>query len=341
MIISGWMSRDADLGHRVLAGPADPLLDLRRATARAPPRSARGGSGRPATSFSRSRRAASRRTGSKLLRTTASGVSSMIRLTPVVASKARMLRPSRPMIRPFISSLGSVNTLTVDSAVCSDATRWIAIVTIFRARSSPSSRACCSISRTCAMAARFASSTVAATSSSRASDEVMPATRSSWIRCCSAAFSSRARTSLQLLVAFGRARATRSSSLRVRARSSSSVSEIRRSSRAISSRRAFTSSSASRRICEASTLASSFALRRVWAAPLGRDELLRRPGRASVAPVLSSVVALDLAMLLRTRNPAATPADRATTPTMTADHGSSLGVRERAVRSAEPWAACA
>ena len=76
-------------------------------------------------------------------------------LTPVVASKARMLRPSRPMIRPFMSSLGRVNTATVDSAVCSDATRWIAIVTILRARSSPSSRACCSISRTCAMAERF------------------------------------------------------------------------------------------------------------------------------------------------------------------------------------------
>ena len=30
----------------------------------------------------------------------------MIRLTPVTASKARMLRPSRPMMRPFMSSLG-------------------------------------------------------------------------------------------------------------------------------------------------------------------------------------------------------------------------------------------
>ena len=70
-----------------------------------------------------------------------------------------MLRPSRPMIRPFMSSLGSVNTATVDSAVCSEATRWIAMVTIFRARSSPSSRACCSISRTWAIAERFASST--------------------------------------------------------------------------------------------------------------------------------------------------------------------------------------
>src|SRR6184192_3083710 len=34
--------------------------------------------------------------------TTTSGVSSMIRSTPVAASIARMLRPSRPMIRPFM-----------------------------------------------------------------------------------------------------------------------------------------------------------------------------------------------------------------------------------------------
>jgi hypothetical protein len=111
------------------------------------------------TSFSRVMRADSRRTGSKLLRTTASGVSSMMMFTPVVASKARMLRPSRPMIRPFMSSLGNAKTLTVDSAVCSEATRWIAIVKILRARSSPSSRARCSISRTCAIDERFASST--------------------------------------------------------------------------------------------------------------------------------------------------------------------------------------
>ena len=37
---------------------------------------------------------------------TASGVSSTIRSTPVACSRARMLRPSRPMMRPFMSSLG-------------------------------------------------------------------------------------------------------------------------------------------------------------------------------------------------------------------------------------------
>ena len=43
----------------------------------------------------------------------------MTTLTPVICSKARMLRPSRPMIRPFMSSLGRCTTAT-------DATRWSA-----------------------------------------------------------------------------------------------------------------------------------------------------------------------------------------------------------------------
>ena len=51
---------------------------------------------------------------------TVSGVSSMMTSTPVAVSKARMFRPSRPMIRPFISSLGICTTETVDSAVTSE-----------------------------------------------------------------------------------------------------------------------------------------------------------------------------------------------------------------------------
>ncbi len=58
-------------------------------------------------------RATSRRTPSKLESTTADGVSSMITSTPVSFSSARMLRPSRPMIRPFISSLGSSTSRVV------------------------------------------------------------------------------------------------------------------------------------------------------------------------------------------------------------------------------------
>ena len=44
-----------------------------------------------------------------------------------------MLRPSRPMMRPFVSSLGSVTTETVVSAVWSTAHFWIARVITLRA----------------------------------------------------------------------------------------------------------------------------------------------------------------------------------------------------------------
>jgi len=62
-----------------------------------------------------------RRIGSKHETTTTPGVSSTTTSTPVAFSKARMLRPSRPMIRPFISSLEILMVETVESAVCSDA----------------------------------------------------------------------------------------------------------------------------------------------------------------------------------------------------------------------------
>ena len=65
------------------------------------------------------RRAISRRTGLKHEMTTASGVSSMIKSMPVADSRARMLRPSRPMIRPFMSSEGKGTTATVRSATYS------------------------------------------------------------------------------------------------------------------------------------------------------------------------------------------------------------------------------
>ncbi len=66
-------------------------------------------------------RAISRRTLSKPLTITTPGVSSTITSTPVAFSKARMLRPSRPMIRPFMSSLGMSTVLVVVSAVWSAA----------------------------------------------------------------------------------------------------------------------------------------------------------------------------------------------------------------------------
>ena len=71
-------------------------------------------------------RATSRRTPSKPESTTALGVSSMMKSTPVRFSSARMLRPSRPMIRPFMSSEGSWTTDTVVSAAWLAARRCIA-----------------------------------------------------------------------------------------------------------------------------------------------------------------------------------------------------------------------
>ena len=58
-------------------------------------------------------------------------VSSMIRSTPVSVSRVRILRPSRPMILPFISSLGSCTTEIVASATWSAAHFCIAFYNIF------------------------------------------------------------------------------------------------------------------------------------------------------------------------------------------------------------------
>ncbi len=76
--------------------------------------------------FSKDNRATSRLIGSKLERTTLSGVSSIITSTPVAISKARIFLPSRPITLPFISSLGKWTTLTVDSAAYSAAYLLIA-----------------------------------------------------------------------------------------------------------------------------------------------------------------------------------------------------------------------
>ena len=85
---------------------------------------------RPSTiSFSSAIRAISLRIGSNPDNTTASGVSSIISSTPVIVSSARMLRPSLPIILPFISSLGSCTTEIVVSATWSAAHLWIALTT--------------------------------------------------------------------------------------------------------------------------------------------------------------------------------------------------------------------
>ncbi|CRG02901.1 Uncharacterised protein [Streptococcus pneumoniae] len=55
--------------------------------------------------------------GSKPDKMTASGVSSIIKSIPVSVSSVRIFLPSRPIIRPFISSFGKFTTETVDSVV--------------------------------------------------------------------------------------------------------------------------------------------------------------------------------------------------------------------------------
>ena len=70
-------------------------------------------------SFSKANFAISRLTGSNEERTTASGVSSMIKSTPVNVSNVRIFLPSLPIILPFISSFGRETTETVDSTTCS------------------------------------------------------------------------------------------------------------------------------------------------------------------------------------------------------------------------------
>ena len=100
------------------------------------------------SSFSSVMRAISRRTPSKPERITAFGVSSMMKSTPVRCSSARMLRPSRPMMRPFMSSAESWTTDTVVSAAWPAAIRCMTTERMLRTRRSASRLVSSSIWRT-------------------------------------------------------------------------------------------------------------------------------------------------------------------------------------------------
>ena len=119
-----------------------------------------------------------------------SGVSSMMTSTPVASSNARMFRPSRPMMRPFISSFGSETADTVVSAVVSAAIRWMASATIFLASRSAFRRALSRISRSVFAASACASSSIRRISSVFASWADMPAICSSRRRSSATSFSS-------------------------------------------------------------------------------------------------------------------------------------------------------
>ena len=68
-----------------------------------------------------------------------------------------MLRPSRPMMRPFISSEGRLTEVTVTSVVTSVAMRWIVVTRMSRERRSAESWASCSILLMMIWASRLAS----------------------------------------------------------------------------------------------------------------------------------------------------------------------------------------
>ena len=78
-----------------------------------------------------------------------------------------MLRPSRPMMRPFRSSLGRSTTETVVSIACSAAQRWIASVMFCFARPAAVSRASASSRFTRLAASCRASPSICFRSSSR------------------------------------------------------------------------------------------------------------------------------------------------------------------------------
>ena len=124
----------------------------------------------------------------------APGVSSTISSTPVACSRARMFRPSRPMMRPLRSSLGRSTTETVVSMVCSGALRWMAWVMICLAFSAACSRASASSRLTRLAASRRASCSICLMTSSFASSAVRPETRCRAC-CCSRTSSSQRRRS--------------------------------------------------------------------------------------------------------------------------------------------------
>ncbi len=114
-----------------------------------------------------------------------SGVSSTIRSQPVAFSMARMFRPSRPMMRPLRSSLGSWTLVTAVSATTSEATRWMAAPMVQRAFFSASSWASSSMRRTSFEASIRASCSSWAVSSRLASSRVRPEISSSRRACAS------------------------------------------------------------------------------------------------------------------------------------------------------------
>ena len=137
------------------------------------------------TSFCNERRATSRRIGSKPESKIASGLSSMMISTPVRDSRARMFLPSRPMIRPLISSFSILNTDTVFSMACSAAVRCMVSRIIFLASWFADILASSTMSREMIMASAVASSFIISLSCSLASNAERPEMVSNIFFCSS------------------------------------------------------------------------------------------------------------------------------------------------------------
>ena len=173
-------------------------------------------------SFSSVMRATSRRTPSKALRTTALGVSSMMKSTPVRFSSARMLRPSRPMMRPFMSSLGSCTTETVVSAAWLAARRCMATERIERTRRSASRLVSSSTARRILTESWRAWSSTSLSSACLAWPALRPATRSSARSCSSRRWASSSSWAASRSTCASRSRSRASSSADRRSSASSS-----------------------------------------------------------------------------------------------------------------------
>ena len=159
----------------------------------------------------------------------------MMKSIPVRFSSARMLRPSRPMMRPFMSSLESCTTETVVSAAWLAARRCMATARIERTRRSASRLVSSSTWRSTFTASWRAWSSTSLTSCWRACAALRPETRSSARSCSRRRCSSRARSSsrAELRSAISAARCSSSA-----ARTSSSAARPRSSlARSSSSRR--------------------------------------------------------------------------------------------------------
>ena len=230
--------------------------------------------------------ATSRRTGSNDEMSTMFGDSSMRSVTPVDASKALMLRPSRPMMRPFISSLGSWTIVAVTSCA-----GWLAMrcMTASSTRLASAFRSASERSMTSLRNWRR-SSWHSIMTSSRSAFLISAASRweissSRWrrlfdwartaSRACLIAAASRPRRSCRAS-SWKSSNASDSSWLRI-SRNFTSTSISRRScSRWNSARRALSSSSVFARISEPATCASRLASSTRLAA---RSQATRRPWR--------------------------------------------------------------